>query len=473
MVKEAPGMKKYLKYVILAALVIVALVAYTQIRKQKNRPEWRTENPSRGVVREVVTATGSLNPYVLVEVGTEVSGEIAKIYKDFNDRVRKGELLAKLDTELLTTSLESARADVNKATISRDEAKLEYDIRKELFDKNMSSEYEMKKAEYAYKQAQQSLANAQLKLQTAQKNLQNASITSPIDGVIVARNVNEGQTVAASFSAPTLFTIANNLDQMQITANVDEADIGKIKVGLPVEFTVDAYAGEQFAGSVQQIRLNPTTEQNVVSYSVIIDAANPRQKLLPGMTTNVTIIVQSKENVLRIPETATRFAPSKEIWESFGLKWEEDLIANARKTAMEEAMNKAKSLAAKSSQEPEQNSAAASDSQRKARTAPPAGSGRQRPFSGAGPGTRPTQFGGGAMPNGAGNGRSGMAMIWVLKDKNPQLIMVRTGVSDGSAVEVLSELDPGIQIITGVNYKDAAQTKKNSAIGGPGMGPRF
>ncbi len=453
-------MKKYLKFIIIAVLVIAALVAFTQIKKHKNKPEWRTDKPSNGTIREVVTATGSLNPYVLVEVGTEVSGKIAKIYKDYNDRVRRGELLAKLDTEILMTSLESARADVNKAAISRDEAKLEFDIRTELFQKDMAAEYEMKKADYAYKQAQQNLANAQLRLQTAQKNLQNASITSPIDGVIVARNVNEGQTVAASFSSPTLFTIANNLDQMQITANVDEADIGKIKLEMPVEFTVDAYAGEQFSGSVQQIRLNSTTEQNVVSYSVIIDADNPEHKLLPGMTTNVSIIIQSKENVLRIPETATRFSPTKETWELFGLKWEDDLISNARKQAMEKAMAKFKPAGLDSLQEPGT----------RARTGkmPAVGDSTRRAFS------RQRGFGGPAMRGSNGSGRSGSAMIWVLKDKTPELMMVRTGVSDGAFVEIQGELDSDTVIITGVNYKDPSQANGNSAIQrGPGMGARF
>lgn len=453
-------MKKYLKYIIIAVLVIAAIVAFTQIKKHKNKPEWRTDKPSNGTIREVVTATGSLNPYVLVEVGTEVSGKIAKIYKDYNDTVRKGELLAKLDTEILMTSLESARADVNKAAISRDEAKLEYDIRTELFQKDMTAEYEMKKAEYAYKQAQQNLANAQLRLQTAQKNLQNASITSPIDGVIVARNVNEGQTVAASFSSPTLFTIANNLDQMQITANVDEADIGKIKLEMPVEFTVDAYAGEQFNGSVQQIRLNSTTEQNVVSYSVIIDADNPEHKLLPGMTTNVSIIIQSKDNVLRVPETATRFSPTKEIWELFGLKWEDDLISNARKQAMEKAMAKMKPAG--------QDSLQAPGTRTRTGKMPTAGDSARKAF------TRHRGFDGPPMRGPNGSGRSGSAMIWVLKDKVPELIMVRTGVSDGAFVEIQGELDPATVIITGVNYKDAAQASGNSAIQrGPGMGPRF
>ncbi|HOH60178.1 MAG TPA: efflux RND transporter periplasmic adaptor subunit, partial [Candidatus Cloacimonadota bacterium] len=332
-------MKKYLKYIILVVVIVAVVIAFSNYKKAKKAPEWRTDTASMGSVREVVTATGSLNPYVLVDIGTEVSGKIEKLYKDYNDTVKKGELLAKLDTEILRTSLEASKGDLAKATTSMAEAKLDLDLQTELFQKNMSAEYDLRKAEFKYETAQQNVANARLSLQRAQKNLDNAFITSPINGIIVSRNVDEGQTVAASLNSPTLFLIANNLDRMQITAGVDEADIGKIKVGMPVEFNVDAHPMQRFTGSVQQIRLNPTNESNVVSYSVIIDAENPDRLLLPGMTTNVTFIVQSREGITRIPELATRFRPSKEVWELFGLKWDEELL-NAGNKLREEAMAK-------------------------------------------------------------------------------------------------------------------------------------
>jgi len=356
-----------------------------------------------------------------------VSGKIEKLYKDFNDTVKKGDLLAKLDTDILTANLESARADVNKATIVRDDAKMEYETSKTLYEKGMGSQYEMEKNLYAYQQAEQNLANAILKLKTAQKNLQNASITSPINGVVVSREVSEGQTVAAAMSSPTLFKIANNLDLMQITAVVDEADIGKVRVGMPVEFTVDAYPEEQFYGTVNQIRLNSIIEQNVVSYNVIIDTDNPEHKLLPGMTTNVTIIVQSKEDVMCIPVTATRFLPSKEVWELFGLKWDDNLITKARRAAMQAATSSKNSTA---------------------------GSTEHSGYSNA------------------SNGKAKFSTIWVLKDNIPELTVVQTGISDGAYLEVLSQLDPKAKIITGINYKDASQITSNSALGGP-MGGRF
>ena len=418
--------KKYITYIIIAVVVIAVIVVISQVNKKKNMPEWRTETPSIGTIREVVTATGSLNPTMLVEVGTEVSGKIEKLYKDFNDTVKKGELLAKLDTEILTANLESAKADVNKATIVRDDAKMEYENSKTLYEKGMGSQYEMEKKLYTYQQAEQNLATAILKLKTAQKNLQNASITSPINGVVVSREVSEGQTVAATMSSPTLFKIANNLDIMEITAVVDEADIGKVRVGMPVEFTVDAYPEEQFYGTVNQIRLKSIVEQNVVSYHVIIDTDNPEHKLLPGMTTNVTIIIQSKEDVMRIPVTATRFLPSKEVWELFGLKWEDNLITKARRAAMQ---------------------AASSGNSAKTSTM----NAGNKNFS---------------------NGRPKFSTIWVLKDNVPELMVVQTGISDGAYIEVLSDLDQKAKIITGVNYKNASQITGNSVMGGP-RGGRF
>jgi HlyD family secretion protein len=265
--------------------------------------------------------------------------------------------------------------------------------------------------------------------------------------------------------------IANNLDQMQITANVDEADIGKVKLGMPVEFTVDAYPMNRFDGSVKQIRLNPTSESNVVSYSVIIDAANPERKLLPGMTTNVTIIIQAKENVLRIPETATRFKPSKEIWELFGLKWDEELL-NAGRNAMKAAAEKAASDATKTAvatpkpeaaaqvQRPKQGKGNIPDSL-KAKFAARSGAAAQsgQAFMGAGGGSR----------------RIRTAVVWVLDGKTPKPVPVKIGISDGANVEVIEGIDKNATLVIGVNYKDPKQKSSANAASptGPGMGRRF
>jgi len=390
------------------------------------------DSPSLGSVREVVTAIGSINPYVLVNVGTEVSGKIEKLYKDYNDPVRKGELLAKLDTEILATSLEAARGDLAINQTALEEAELDYSLQSELFERNMSPEYDLKKARFKLQNAQQNLANARLSLQRAEKNLANAHITSPIDGIIVSRAVDEGQTVAASLNSPTLFIIANNLDKMQITAGVDEADIGKITMGMPVEFTVDAHPNQHFEGSVQQIRLNPTTESNVVTYSVIIDATNPDRLLLPGMTTNVTFIINSRDNVNRIPESATRFRPSKEIWELFGLKWD-DALLNAGRNAIQEYMQKQKSEVAtthaipaipQKGKDPKANSAMTPKSPER------------------------------------------MNIVWVLDSNEPKPVAVKTGVSDGAFVELIDGIDKDAKLVTGVIYNDTKQANVNS---GPGM----
>lgn len=425
-------MKKYIKYLIIPAIIIIAILLWSHFRKAKLAPEWRLDSPSQGSVREVVTATGSLNPYVLVNVGTEVSGKIEKLYKDYNDPVRKGELLAKLDTEILATSLEAARGDLAKNQTALEEAELDYNLQNELFEQHMSPEYDLKKARFKMQNAQQNLANARLSLQRAEKNLANAHITSPIDGVIVSRAVDEGQTVAASLNSPTLFIIANNLDKMQITAGVDEADIGKISLGMPVEFTVDAHPNQRFEGSVQQIRLNPTNESNVVTYNVIIDASNPQNKLLPGMTTNVTFIINSRQGVLRIPESATRFRPSKEIWELFGLKWNDELL-NAGRKAMEAA----------SKQPPEKPS----DSE--AIVAGPKQSKRQDSPSAS-----------------AAKSPERMGVVWLLKDNEPKPVVVKTGVSDGAFVELIEGVGDDARLVTGVIYNDAKQANSNSA---PGM----
>lgn len=432
-------MKKYLKYVVIVVLIVAALIIWTNYRKSKNKPEWRTGNPSRGEIREVVTATGSINPLISVTVGTEVSGKIAKIYKDFNDKVRKDELLATLDTEILSSSLESAKGELAKQETAMQEAEMDYNLLQELYKKDMAAEYDLKKAKFKFDQAKQTVANSKLAVERARKNLNNAYITSPISGIIVSREVEVGQTVAASMSSPTLFVIANNLDQMQITTSVDEADIGKISLGMPVEFSVDAYPMDNFSGEVNQIRLNPSTEQNVVSYSVIVNADNPEHKLLPGMTSNVTFIIQAKDNVLRIPEAATRFKPSKEIWKSFGLKWDEELLNQGNRKAGSAMASGAK---------PANSAAAASGAKQ------PAGS--KRPMQNA------EAKGLGKTP-GMSMGRS--ATVWVLKDNIPVPMSIRTGVSDGSFIEVSEGISGKETLITGVISKNNNNIQNRS--GGP------
>lgn len=507
-------MKKALKFIVIAVLIAAAIIGYNQYKKKKNKPEWRMDTVSMGSIREEVTSSGTLNPLVTVNVGTEISGTILQLNKDYNSTVRKGEVLAKLDTENLETALESAQTDVKRAQSSLKDAELDLDLQRQLAEKSMGTDYDLQKAKNKYDQAVQSLASARLSIKRAEKNLQNATITSPIDGVIVSRNVDEGQTVAASLNAPTLFVIANNLQQMQITADIDEADIGKIKINMPVEFSVDAYSEEQFEGKVNQVRLSPKTDQNVVTYSVIIDVANPALKLLPGMTANVTIILRQKDDVLRIPDSSTRFKPSKEMWKLFGLKWDESLygkkpfdkskagiqtagMGNGKVDKGQTAPAVAAGAAPAKGNPQGKNMPAFSDSQKAAfakMTPEQRATMRQKMGGGAG---RPDfskmsdeqkaafrkkmmqEHGGGGISSGSGSfsfsgGRGGRerqrkTRVWVLKDNIPVMIEVVTGLSDGNYSEVISGLKDGQEIITGVNYKNAKQIANATAMPFGGM----
>ncbi len=467
-------MKKTLKVLLLIAVIIGSIYGYNSYRKSKMKPEWRLDTPNMGTIREVVTATGFINPHVMVNVGTEVSGKIERLYKDFNAPVRRGELLAKLDTEILQTNLETAQNELTRANTTVEETKFDLNLLQEMVRKDMATTYDLKKAEFKHDQSLQTLNNAKTALLRAQKNLENAYIKSPIDGIIVSRNVDEGQTVAASLNAPTLFIIANNLQQMQITADVDEADIGKIVVGMPVEFTVDAYTGRPFRGSVKQIRLSPKSEQNVVTYSVIIDAQNPEGRLLPGMTANVTIVVSAKQNVMRIPETAIRFRPSMEVWKLVGIEWDDDLYGlGALRNLAHQMMQPDTSATAK-------NNTPETQARPQTRTQPPAGTdparaagmtrrGRPEGTPSGVPGTTPNPNFASSMPS----RRRNTAVVWVLEKGIPRSRVIQTGISDGAFIEVTGGLDAEVSLITGVIFKDPKQMTNPMMPSGPGMGRRF
>lgn len=265
---------------------------------------YQTEAVTRAPLSASVTATGTIEPILQVEVGTQVSGIIAKIYADYNSMVKKGELLAVLDKTVLESELASRKSD-----LASSENEYEYQVKnytriKQLYEKKLVSESDYETASYQYQKARNSFDRSKSDLVKAQTNLSYATICSPIDGVVLSRTVDEGQTVAASFNTPTLFTIANDLTKMQVVADVDEADIGKVAEGQKVTFQVDAFPDENFEGVVTQVRLEPTTTSNVVTYEVIIDAPNPTLKLKPGLTANITIYILQKENVLSVPVKA-------------------------------------------------------------------------------------------------------------------------------------------------------------------------
>jgi HlyD family secretion protein len=318
-------MKKIL--IIGGIIIIIAIAVFILFRGKGNEPKFRTEKVVRGDIEMAVTATGTVNPVTTVLVGTQVSGTIKNIYVDFNSPVKKGQLIARIDPALFEAqvnqakaNLLSSKANLDKAEATSVDAKRTMERNKELLAKNLIAQSDFDTAETNYETAKASVsaaksqvAQSEAALNSAETNLYYTKIVSPVDGIVVSRNVDVGQTVAASFQTPTLFSIAQDLTKMQIDTNVDEADIGNIKVGQDVEFTVDAYPDITFKGKVWQVRNAPITVQNVVTYDVVIQVDNPELKLKPGMTANVSIIVSIKKNVLKIPNAALRFKPAEKV----------------------------------------------------------------------------------------------------------------------------------------------------------------
>ena len=309
-------MKKKRKiWLIILGIVIVAIAVICIVKATKSANKElviRTHVIEEYTVENTVTATGTIEPVETVEVGTQVSGKVEKIYVDFNDVVTKGQLMAELDKQTLNQSLSRAHASLTSAESQLNYAKLTYERTKQLYEANAATLAAYQDAQNTYTQAQMSKKNAQAAYDQARVDLAYAEIYSPIDGIVLDRAVEVGQTVAASFSTPTLFTLANDLTKMQVEADVDEADIGQVKVGQRVTFTVDAYMDETFNGTVNQIRMKPTTTSNVVTYTVIIGAPNPDQKLFPGMTASVTIVTEEQTG-LAAPAEAFNFTPDEQV----------------------------------------------------------------------------------------------------------------------------------------------------------------
>ena len=290
----------------LPATAVVLIVALLAGKNKGGAPEFKTATATVGEVETVVMATGYLQPLEKVEVGTQVSGVIEKIYVDFNSHVKKGQLLAQLDVSNLQESVNQAQSNLNSAMSNLNYATLNFERVKTLYEQDAATRAAYEEVINSKNQAETSVANARADLKRARTNLSYASIYSPIDGVILDRAVNIGQTVAASFSTPTLFTIAKDLTKMQVEADVDEADIGQVRVGQNVSFTVDAHHEETFTGTVSQIRLQSTVSANVVTYKVIISAPNPEEKLYPGMTASINIEVDAEKGVM-VPIEAINF----------------------------------------------------------------------------------------------------------------------------------------------------------------------
>lgn len=383
-------------------------------------PAYRLAAVERGDLQSTVSATGTLNAIRTVDVGTQVSGQIAAIHVDFNDRVKKGQLLARIDPTLQQQAVQDAQAGLDRARAQYQLAKEEYDRNEQLYDQKIITASEFGTSESNYRVAQANVASAQVALERARKNLGYTAIYAPIDGVIVERNVDVGQTVAASLQAPTLFLIANDLSRMQILASVDESDIGSIHDGQPVRFTVQSYPDQSFTGTVQQVRLQSKTQDNVVSYTVVVEVENPKGALLPGMTATVQFLTGSAADVLMVPNAALRFRPTSEMLAASGSG---------------ESTGRAAS-----------DAGTRGDSARARRAA--GGAGGANGASGAWQRT--------------GNGGT----LWYLDaDGKVAMVRVRTGLTDGQRTEVRGEgLREGMQVIVG-----SAQGTQASE-GAPGAG---
>jgi len=398
--------------VFVAAACLVAGVGYYLYQKKAAAsPEqrYKTQALAKGDVTQTVSANGTLNPVTLVSVGTQVSGTVKKLHVDFNDQVKAGQVLAELDDAIYSAQVRQSDASVASAQTSLQLARANETRMKSLFQQEYVSRQELDQAVQA-----REAAEAQARLTRAQNdrdraNLGYSVIRSPVSGVVVDRQIDVGQTVAASFQTPTLFKIAQDLTQMQIYTTFAEADIGAIRVDQPVRFNVDAFPNRSFRGKVKQIRLNPTTQQNVVTYNVVVAVENPEQTLLPGMTAYVSIVVAQKKGVLLVPNTALRFKPAE--------------------------ADKADKAAEKTNGEP-------AKSANGSRTGGQPGAGGERRRRDAGSGT-----------------------VHVLEDGRLKAVKVSTGITDSRFTEVAGgELKEGDKVITGENLPNASPAASSSTF---------
>ncbi|MBO6522883.1 MAG: efflux RND transporter periplasmic adaptor subunit [Balneolaceae bacterium] len=422
------------KIIAITTLVAIAAAVFgvmTFKSENKSAIQVQTVSVDLGEVITTVTATGTLQPTTQVEVGTQVSGEVEKIYVDFNSSVKAGQLIAELDKTNLKAVVAQAKASYQNAENEVNYREGIYSRKKALFEQNLITEEEFELAEYNYNTAKFSLNQRASDLEQAETNLGYADIYSPISGVVLSREVDEGQTVAASLSTPTLFNIAKDLKEMQVEADVDEADIGQVEEGQRVSFTVDSYPGEEFNGTVTQVRLNPTTTSNVVTYTVVVDADNDDMKLKPGMTATITIYTQELVNVLTIQSKATTFTPNLEILEQY---YEQEGIS------LPEGMGENSEASLGEDRPPR-------DGERRTRPSDDQNSGL--PNVDLARGERPE----GPPPSGAflpemGEEEDGVTVVFVVNEDG--LVVPRrieTGASDGINIEVLSGLEEGDVVV--------------------------
>lgn len=451
-----------------------------------------TATVTRGDVVESIDATGRLEAVTTVLVGSQVSGNVSALYADFNSRVRAGQVVARLEPSLFETQIEQSRAnlirveaEVERSRVQFEDAEIKLARARDLTAKQLVPSTDLETAEAnargaaaALKGAEAQVVQSQASLNQSEVNLSHTVITAPIDGVVISRNVDVGQTVAASMSAPTLFEIANDLAEMQVNTNIDEADIGRIEAGQPVTFQVDAYPGDTFTGTVSQVRLNPVIESNVVSYVTIIDVPNEDMRLRPGMTATVTVEVERASDTLRVPMSALRFNPTPELFAALGQPVPgetdapagEEILADAAATQAEAPIRE---VAAAPEGFGDRGGGGLSDEDRAAfreRLGQMSPEERQAAIAVRGGGRGGGGGGGGAAAaqRGATGGRaSDQGQIWVVVDGQLEQVPVRAGLSDGAAVAVTSNrLQEDVVVATGM-----VETTVAAATGPPAGNP--
>ncbi|MBK7670612.1 MAG: efflux RND transporter periplasmic adaptor subunit [bacterium] len=423
------------RIIVVVLVLAVAAVGFWKFRDSRaaEPTSYRLVEITKGDLASVVAATGNLQPVTTVQVGTQVSGIVDEVLVDFNSHVTAGQVIARIDKTLLISAVSSSRAQLERIEAEQRHAEAEYQRLSELHDQKMISDSEFNTAQYNRDAARASVKSAKVDLERAERNLGYATITSPIDGIVVQRSIDPGQTVQASFSAPQLFQIAGDLAAMQILVSVDESDIGQIKVGLPVKFTVQAYPDDSFSGTVRQVRLQSVTQENVVTYIAVVDVPNADQRLLPGMTASVEFIVDQVQDVLQVANAALRYRPDQETMTA---------IIERKRAAMQ------------------------------AQGGPGGAPGDTSRTRGAAGGSSGGQAAGGmtGMPGGGAHGAPGgmpanRGTLW-FTDENGKLdvMFVRTGITDGTNTEIRGrEAAEGLKVIAGVTTAAAATTAATSS----------
>jgi HlyD family secretion protein len=420
-------MKKSYKNIIIivAILIVLVLIWFFFIRKPTPPLVLTTQKPVKGYIAQSVTATGKIEPVDTVTVGTQVSGIIKYLYADFNSKVKKGQLIAELDKSLLQATLDQYNGNLQNAQSQLVYAKNNFNRQNLLYKTDAISKADYDSALNTLNAAQASVVSAQAQVRSATKNLSYADIYSPIDGVVLNRNISTGQTVAASFSTPTLFVIAKDITKMEVEANVDEADIGDVKAGERASFTVDAFINDQFAGTVEDIRLHPSVSSNVVTYTTIINAPNDDMKLKPGMTANIIIYTKEVKDALLIPAKALSFSPDSSLMKDYEIVGKIGHKGSRKKAA---------------------TTGVTDDNAQAAHT------GKSRKDSiGV---TKQTAF------------------VWVLDGKKLSRKKIQTGLNDNTQVEVLGGLTTNDAVVTGITGGAAGTQTATKAGASPFMPQR-